>query len=119
MRSERWAGAPTALIALVVMLAAAVVAWTATPAGSGNSAAPIALRSIRIDINSADEAELGLLPEVGPALARAIVADRTAHGPFRSVEELDRVRGIGPATMRSLAPFVTVGSPVADDRGGR
>ncbi len=119
MPSERWEGGPTVATALLVALAAALVASTATPMRSGASAAPVALRSIRIDINSAGVAELCLLPEVGPALARAIVADRAAHGPFRSVEEIDRVRGVGPATMRSLAPFVTVGSPGADDHGGR
>lgn len=58
-----------------------------------------------IDVNTADEAELQRLPRVGPVLARAIIAAR----PFKSVDDLDRARGIGPKTLDALRPFVTVG----------
>lgn len=60
-----------------------------------------------VDLNRAAEAELERLPRVGPALARRIVADRARHGPFPSLEALARVPGIGPATLRVLAPHVT------------
>lgn len=59
-----------------------------------------------IDVNSASSAELELLPRIGPALAARIVADRSANGPFRSLDDLQRVKGIGPITvqrMRGLA----------------
>lgn len=55
-----------------------------------------------IDVNSATEAELQLLPGIGPARARAIIEDRRANGPFRSVADLERVRGIGPAIVEGL-----------------
>lgn len=58
-----------------------------------------------IDVNTASEAELMRLPRVGPATAKAIVTAR----PFKTVEDLDRVRGIGPKTVDALRPFVTVG----------
>ena len=64
-----------------------------------------------IDVNQASAAELSLLPGVGPSLAAAIVADRESRGAFRRPQDLDRVRGIGPAIMARILPHVTVGSP--------
>lgn len=62
-------------------------------------AAPIA-------INTATALELRQLPRVGPALAARIVANRDSLGPFTSLEDLTRVRGIGPAMAQKLAPLV-------------
>lgn len=58
----------------------------------------------RVDLDRAGAAELDRLPRIGPALARAIVADREANGPFGSLEGLGRVRGIGPGMLRLLEP---------------
>lgn len=58
----------------------------------------------RVDLDRASAAELVRLPRIGPTLARTIVADREAHGPFGSLEGLGRVRGIGPGTLRLLEP---------------
>ncbi len=55
-----------------------------------------------IDINHADARELTALPGVGPVLAESIVAYRTEHGPFGSVEELLLVNGFGPGTLEAL-----------------
>lgn len=57
-----------------------------------------------IDINSATEAELSALPRIGPALARRIVEDRAVSGDFSSVDDLDRVPGIGPRTVEAIRP---------------
>lgn len=59
-----------------------------------------------VNLNTAGESELQLLPGIGPALAARIIADREAHGEFKSVDDLDRIKGIGPRTidkLRSLA----------------
>lgn len=56
----------------------------------------------KLSLNGATAAELEGLPGIGPALAGRIVAGR----PYRSMADLDRVRGIGPAKMRALAPLV-------------
>ncbi len=61
-----------------------------------------------IDINTADEAELDELPGVGPSIAAAIVAHRQENGPFRSVDDLLDVRGIGEAKLAEIRPLVTV-----------
>lgn len=62
----------------------------------------------RIDVNSASWVEWMQLPEIGESLARRIVADREERGPFLSVEDVDRVKGIGPATMQKIRPFLTL-----------
>ncbi len=61
-----------------------------------------------IDLNTATQAELELLPGVGEVLARAIVDDRARRGRFRRVEDLDRVSGIGPKTIERLRVHVRV-----------
>jgi competence ComEA-like helix-hairpin-helix protein len=61
----------------------------------------------RVDVDRADVTEITRLPRVGPALAQRIVAWRTAHGPFGSLERLDSVSGIGPRLIETLRPFVT------------
>jgi competence protein ComEA len=62
-----------------------------------------------LDVNAADAAALERLPGIGPALAARIVADREARGPFRRVEDLDRVSGIGAATLARFADQVVAG----------
>jgi competence protein ComEA len=60
-----------------------------------------------IDVDVATANELERLPRIGPALAQRIVDDRTANGPFGSLDALRRVRGVGPAMVRELTPYVT------------
>lgn len=66
-----------------------------------------------IDINNADESQLETLPGIGPGKAKDIVADRNANGPFRSVDDLGRVRGIGDKTLANLREHVTVSASTA------
>ena len=56
----------------------------------------------RIDLDRAAAIEIARLPRVGLSLARIIVADRAAHGPFGSLEGLDRVPGIGPGLLAAI-----------------
>ena len=75
-------------------------------AGSGAAASPT---GGKIDLNRATAAELDALPGVGPSTAEKIVADREANGPFRTVEDLKRVSGIGDKKFADLADLVCVG----------
>lgn len=61
-----------------------------------------------IDINTAGWVEWMQVPEVGEKLARAIVADRQQRGPFESVDDLTRVKGIGPKTLEKMRPHLRV-----------
>ena len=65
-----------------------------------------------VDLDRATQREIEVLPWVGPALARRIVANRDSFGPFGSIEALGRVKGVGQATRNRLATLVTFsGSP--------
>ena len=91
-----------------------------SPAGSGpresvSASRPSAVRLINVNI--ADLGELDLLPGIGPALGQRIIEYRRAHGPFESIDALERVSGIGPRTLDKLRPLVTLGeeSPLPAD----
>ena len=60
-----------------------------------------------VDVDRAEAAELERLPRIGPALAARIIVDRSQRGPFGSLRELQRVRGIGPRLAEGLASVVT------------
>jgi competence protein ComEA len=74
-----------------------------------------AVRLERLDLNRADRAALLQLPGVGPELARRIEDYRREHGPFRNLDELRRVGGVGPALLQKLRPLVEVSPSDAGD----
>lgn len=59
-----------------------------------------------VSLNSATATELEVLPGIGPVLAAAIIDWRTQNGGFTSIEQLEDVSGIGPATFAEIAPLV-------------
>jgi len=61
----------------------------------------------RVDVNEAKWIEWMQLKGIGQIMAHRIVADRETNGPFRSVEDLLRVHGIGPATLDEIRPWLT------------
>ena len=74
----------------------------ATAAGAGAGAGVPGAGAGGISINSATAAELEDLPGVGPVLAERIVQWRTANGPFRSIDELGEVSGIGDSVLGQI-----------------
>jgi competence protein ComEA len=101
------AGLLLAALALVGWHLYARQAWTARP----TEIEPI----LRIDLNRADRAELLQLRGIGDKLADNIEAYRREHGPFRSIDELRRVPGIGLKTLERLRPFLIVEPPEDDE----
>ena len=67
---------------------------------------------LRININTAGEKELILLPGVGQVTARRIIQYRQENGAFKTVDELLKVKRIGPKTLERIKPFVYLGSPL-------
>lgn len=62
----------------------------------------------KIDINQADPVELTRLPGIGTSTAAKITAYREANGPFKSVDDLLNVKGIGPEKLEKIKPLVTL-----------
>lgn len=88
-----------------------------------NPSAPQPMSAIKmIDLNTASAGELDLLPRIGPALAERIIADREENGAYETIEELERVRGIGPKTIEKLRARVILSESTranaSDDQGG-
>ena len=81
---------------LIVLAAAAGFAADGAPTDKGV-----------VNINTADGEQLQLLPKVGPALAERIINFREINGPFKSVEELVAVKGIGEQSLERLRPYVS------------
>ncbi len=64
-----------------------------------------------LDLNRADERALGFVPGLSRRLARAVVEDRAANGPFPTVEALERVRGVGPRRLTRARGALAVAPP--------
>jgi len=77
----------------------------------------------RVDPNTAEWHDLAALPQIGPAVARRIVEEREAFAaanpgvlPYRTLEDLSRVKGVGPATLEALEPYLTFSGRVPSTR---
>lgn len=79
---------------------------TVLPVQSVAAAAPAAGAARKVRLNSATAQELDSLPGVTPKAAEAIVEFRRIHGPFRSLDDLVKVSGIGPATLEKIRPHL-------------
>lgn len=62
----------------------------------------------KVNLNTADAAQLETISGIGPATAEAIIAWRESNGPFTSIEQLLDVRGIGPAKFEAMRDAVTI-----------
>jgi competence protein ComEA len=62
-----------------------------------------------VDLNTATQSELEAVKGLGPAKAKAIIEYRDANGKFKTVDELDKVKGFGKASVDKLRSELTVG----------
>lgn len=94
------------LVGATLLVLQPVHAESAQP---GDAAAAERQAAQPVNINHADAATLaGALRGIGMRKAEAIVAYRTEHGPFKSVDELANVKGIGAKTLEQLRPMVSI-----------
>lgn len=76
--------------------------------GNAGTAERELLPGEKLNINSADEAELTLLPGIGDALAAAIVEYRQENGDFAAVEDIMNVSGIGEKRFENIRDYITI-----------
>ena len=93
----------TALLALILLAAAA-----APPATAATPQAPPSAE--KVNINSASADQLTGLPGIGPSYAQRIVEYREKNGPFKRVEDILNVRGIGEKTFERIRDRITIGA---------
>ena len=67
-----------------------------------------------VNINTASQAELEALQGIGPAKAKAIIEHREKVGSFASIDDLEKVSGIGPGTIKQLRDVITVEAAPAE-----
>lgn len=103
---KKRAFSPPAALCLCLAAIAFVAALTAPRA-----LPPEPLEPLVPDLNSAPPHELLLLPGVGPVRAAAIVHSRRTDGAFSDLDNLQRIKGIGPRTVAGLHGFATAGGP--------
>ncbi len=77
----------------------------ASPLGGSTPSATTA----KININTASSEELDKLPGIGPAIAKAVIDYRTQNGPFKQIEDINAVKGIGDALFEKIKDQITVG----------
>ena len=90
---------------LMLLAGAAAPPHSAAPAAG---ATPTATEG-KLNLNTASAEELTALPGIGPSYAQRIVEHREKNGPFKKVEDLLNVRGIGEKTFEKIRDRLTVG----------
>lgn len=89
------------ILTLVLLLTAiGTVAMADTDTGASPAGA--------VNINTADAAQLSMLPRVGEKVAQRIIDYRTEHGPFKKAADLMQVKGFGAKTFELVSPYIAV-----------
>ncbi len=93
-------------ILIAILIALNIVNYAKRERLKINSHVIIEEIAVKIPINNARIDELDVLPGIGPALAGRIVAYRKEHGPFKTVEDIKKVKGIGNKLLEKMLPFI-------------
>ena len=90
-----------AIVAVAMVILLYSFAWT------------LAVKGEKVNLNLASARQLEALPGIGPALAQRIIDHRKKNGPFKRIEDLMNVRGIGEKKFLQLEDPITVGEPAS------
>ena len=108
----RYWGRCLAVATLAVGLLGGTAVWGEQPAGTrttGTPAVGTTVAATQVNINTADAAALEALPGIGPVKAKAVIDYREKNGPFKTIDDLKNVSGIGDRTLEQLKDKITVG----------
>lgn len=103
-----------AVVAAAIAASPAIVSAQDKPAATSKSAAKPAASTTPVNINTASASDFEGLPGIGPAMAARIVEYRQKNGPFKKIEDLMNVRGLGEKNFLKLKPQLTLGAAKAD-----
>ena len=104
----------SAIIVLAILQVVLCVVWWQRPIRRGEGET---LRvEFKINVNTASEDELQVLPRIGPALAKAIVKYRQEHGPFETYEQMDDVPRIGAITRARFQLYICLSDDVYEKK---
>ena len=104
-----------AIVAAAIAVSPIPVSAQDKPAASNAAAKPAS--TAPVNINTASAAEFEGLPGIGAAMAARIVEYRQKNGPFKKIEDLMNVRGLGEKNFLKLKPQLTlVGAKTDNDR---
>jgi comEA protein len=108
------------IVVLLMGLASVVSAQTAaaTKSQKAKTTKTVVGLVTPVNLNTATAAQIDALPGVGAATAQRIVEYRQKNGPFKKIEELMNVKGIGEKSFLKLKPLITVGGDKADHAPG-
>jgi competence protein ComEA len=87
------------------------------PQAPADGGAGAGIPAFRVDVNRDPWERIALLPGIGEARAKAIVARRVVAGPYTTLDDLDLVPGIGPATLEEIRDLILLGEGRRDERG--
>ncbi len=115
MERERIAWLSLALLSALAFVLVRPLLHTAPALPAGLVSDNRIALGVAIDLNLASATELEAIPGIGPTRAAAIVEDRDRHGAFANVDALERVKGIGPATIDAIRFFVRALPPPREE----
>lgn len=99
----------TKILPTILLLSISLGSFVLPVQADSQSNLPLHAQKAVVDINRASTVELEKLPGIGPKMAGLIVAYRAKHGPFRRVEDLLIIKGMGNKKWKTLRPYVCVG----------
>ena len=101
---------------LGAVLMFAIAALVLAPAAARGATPPAPISGEKVNINTAGVDELVTLPGIGKAYAERIVEYRQKNGPFKKIEDVMNVRGLGEKNFLKVKGQLTVGAPKTADR---
>ena len=93
---------------IILLSAGLLISADVAATGPGKSEGSGKQLASQVNVNTATEEQLQAVPGVGKVLAKRIVEFRKEHGPFRRLEDIMKVRGIGEKPFQKLRPYLSV-----------